>query len=93
MNRDCWDSPEYDDKMPVNAKKYFCDVVNCTGKTGTAVLGVLEKQWARLGLSKYDCVAGTGDAGGENEGTSGVHSLLGTCNPSYVRRRCLSLLQ
>ena len=59
--RNTWDNNQYDDTMPITVQANICDVVNCIGKTGTDVMSVLEKQWARLGLSKYDCVGGTGD--------------------------------
>ena len=92
LDRSTWDLPAFNDKPPIKVHRRICDVVNCPGKTGETVMQVLEKQWERLGLSKYDCVAGTGDGGGENEGTSGVHSLLERTVPDYVRRRCLSHL-
>ena len=53
---------------------------------------VLQKQWERLGCYKEDCCGGTGDGGGENEGKEGVHALLETISPDYVRRGCLAHL-
>ena len=50
------------------------------------------KQWERLGCYKEDCVGGTGDGGGENEGADGVHALMEDIRPDYVRRRCLAHL-
>ena len=44
----------------------------------------------RIGLGRFDCVSGTGDGGGENEGVQGVHSLFEDKVPGYVRRRCLA---
>ena len=40
-------------------------------------------------LNCYDAVAGTGDGGGENEGSSGVHVFSERFNTGYVRKRCL----
>ena len=67
----------------------MCDIVNCPNKKGSTVLHACEKQWARYGLYKDDCVGGTGDGGGENEGAEGLHSLLEDNRPDYVRRRCM----
>jgi hypothetical protein len=87
-----WEDAEFDAKPPIKVHTHLCDVLNCPGKTGDHVLEVLEKQWARYALNKYDCVAGTGDGGGENEGASGVHSQLERFVPDYCRRRCLGHL-
>ena len=66
--------------------------MNCVGKTGKELLDVCEQQWASVGWYKHDCVAGTGDGGGENEGYNGIHSLLERTRGDYVRRRCLGHL-
>ena len=71
---------------------YLCDVINCVGKTGDAVLDVLQQQWATVGCYKDDCVAGCGDGGGENEGYNGIHAQLERNRADYVRRRCLGHL-
>ena len=92
LPRNEWEHCRFDNELPIKVHKRICDVVNCPGKTGDVVLNVLEKQWARMGLSKHDCVSGTGDGGGENEGTSGVHSQLEQVRHDYVRRRCLGHL-
>ena len=34
-------------------------------------------------------MSGTGDGGGENEATHGIHSALEDVNLGYVRRRCV----
>ena len=68
----------------------MCDVVNCHSKKGADVLRVCERQWARLGCYTVDCVSGTGDGGGENEGVAGVHGLLENARDDCVRRRCLA---
>lgn len=87
-----WSLPTYANKPPITREMYLCDLVNCVGKTGTDVLGVLVQQWARFGLYKSDCVAGVGDGGGENEGVGGIHTLLEREMPDYVRRRCFGHL-
>ena len=57
------------------------------------MLQACEKQWARLGCFKDECLSGTGDGGGENEGTAGIHALLEKHSSGlYVRRRCLAHL-
>lgn len=50
---------------------------------------VVEKQLARVGLNSFDVVAGTGDGGGENEGSHGIHRHFEDLCPGYVRHRCL----
>ena len=87
-----WEKQAFDDKPPCTRHKRLCDVLNCAGKKGDDVFEVVVKQWARLGCYKEDCVGGTGDAGGENEGKEGLHSLLEEVRPDYVRRRCLAHL-
>ena len=61
-------------------------------KTGVATLEIIEKQLGRIGLTRYDVKAGTGDGGGENEGVSGIHAILETTGQGYVRRRCFAHL-
>ena len=87
-----WEDQRFDDKPPCTRHKRLCDVRNCAGKKGDDVFQVVVKQWERLGCYKEDCVGGTGDAGGENEGAHGLHSLLEEVRPDYVRRRCLAHL-
>ena len=82
----------FDDKPPCTRHRRLCDVVNCAGKKGVDLLSVVIKQWQRLGCYREDCVGGTGDGGGENEGAEGLHSLLEETKPDYVRRRCLAHL-
>ena len=74
---------------PISSKVLVADILHCSSKRGEEVVGVLEKQIGRFGLSKADVVGGVGDGGGENEGKSGVHSSFEKETPSYVRRRCL----
>ena len=52
------------------------DLCHCPGKSGAAVMSVLDKQLGRVGLIRYDACSGTGDGGGENEGQTGIHSSL-----------------
>ena len=87
-----WEKPMFDDRPPCTRHKRLCDIVICPGKTGGSRFNVIVKLWERLGLYKEDCVGGTGDAGGENEGAAGLHSILETIRPDYVRRRCLAHL-
>ena len=63
---------------------------HCPSKDGPGVMKVLDKQLARVGLSRYDVVAMTGDGGSENEGlVQGMHAVLEADVPGYVRKRCL----
>ena len=43
-----------------------------------------------VGVTRLDLVSGSGDGGGENEGTAGVHATIERDQPTYVRRRCLA---
>ena len=74
---------------PISSTSVLADIMHCPGKKGDDVSRILEKQLARVGLNCYDAVAGTGDGGGENEGSSGVHQHFENLSPGYVRRRCL----
>ena len=74
---------------PIIVHTILGDIMHCPGKKGLHVSRVVEKQLARVGLNCFDVVSGTGDGGGENEGSSGVHAYFENLNPSYVRRRCL----
>ena len=61
---------------PISGTSTLADMVHCLGKKGIDVSRVIERQLDRVGLNAYDVVGCTGDGGGENEGTAGVHSLL-----------------
>ena len=74
---------------PISCTSMLADIMHCPGKKGTDVSRILERQLGRLGLSTYDIIAGTGDGGGENEGSSGIHSHFENLCPGYVRHRCL----
>ena len=87
-----WEDALFDEKPPCTRHKRLCGVMSCSGKKGADLLDVVAKQWQRLGCYKEDCVGGTGDAGGENEGAEGLHALLEEAKPDYVRRRCLAHL-
>eukprot|EP00973_Karenia_brevis_P010743 1455510-Karenia_brevis.AAC.1 len=84
-----WDSPQYMHELPLSRRQYLCDIVHCPGKTGDVVYEVLMKQWSRYQLFPDSCSAGVGDGGGENEGCSGVHSIMERRQATYIRRRCL----
>ena len=77
------------DDPPILKTNLLADICHCPGKKGADVSRVIEKQLARIGLSAFDVVSGTGDGGGENEGSQGVHAYFENLNPGYVRRRCL----
>ena len=64
-------------------------ICHCPGKDGVTVMGVLDKQLMRPGMSRYEVFNVVGDGGGENEGSSGIHATMETEVPGYVRRRCL----
>ena len=66
--------------------------MNVPVKTGACTFEIIERQLGRVGLTSLDLVSGTGDGGGENEGTCGIHALIEICTPSYVRRRCFAHL-
>ena len=74
---------------PLSRTSMLADIMHCAGKKGKDVSQVLERQLSRVGLNSYDVVAGTGDGGGENEGSSGIHSHFENLSPGYVRHRCL----
>ena len=74
---------------PIECTSTLADLMHCPGKKGTDVSRILDAQLGRLGLSAYDVVAATGDGGGENEGSSGIHSYFEHLCPGYVRHRCL----
>ena len=67
----------------------LADIMHCAGKKGKDLSLILARQLSRVGLNSYDVVAGTGDGGGENEGSSGIHSHFENLSPGYVRHRCL----
>ena len=72
---------------PIHRQPVLADIMHCPGKKGTDVSQVLEKQLARIGLTCFDVVSGTGDGGGENEGQSGIHSHFENLCPGCVRHR------
>ena len=74
---------------PISVMGILGDICHCPGKRGEDVMRVLDKQLGRLGLNRADVVSGTGDGGGENEGTRGIHAAFESASGSYVRRRCL----
>ena len=81
-----WDSSP---TPPIQCLSMLADIMHCPGKKGTDVSRVLERQLSRVGVSIFDVVSGTGDGGGENEGSSGIHAYFEHLSPGYVRRRCL----
>lgn len=83
-----WDNEEFLRKCPIVVDRFLCDLMHCPGKTGADVFTIVQKQFNAKGLYAHECCSGVGDGGGENEGSSGVHSVMETANPSYVRRRC-----
>ena len=80
---------EFAQEPPVRTATILGDILHNPGKRGEDLLAVLNKQLGRIGLLRADIVSCTTDGGGENEGRSGIHELLESENPSYVRRRCL----
>ena len=90
LPQDRWDASP---TPPLAVDCRLLDIVNCPGKDGRSVMEVLDKQLARVGLSRHDVVCGVGDGGGENEGQyNGTHAILEEVVPGYVRRRCLGHL-
>ena len=80
---------EHSADPPIRVSSCLGDITHCPGKKGVDVSRVIEKQLARVGLNCFDVCSGTGDGGGENEGSSGVHAYFENLNPGYVRRRCI----
>ena len=83
-----WEKPEYDTQPPFERERHLTDLRHCAGKGGTDTLACIEIQMATKGFYRMEAVSGTGDGGGENEGTHGVHALLEATNDAYVKRRC-----
>ena len=81
-----WETSE---DPPLRRESMLGDICHCPGKKGDDVARIVEKQCGRWDLNCYDAVAGTGDGGGENEGSSGVHVFFERFNTGYVRKRCL----
>ena len=78
---------------PMVVRSRLLDICHCPSKDGAGVMKVLDKQLDRVGLSRYDVVAMTGDGGAENEGLAqGMHATLEADVPGYVRKRCLGHL-
>ena len=46
---------------------------------------MLEKQFEAKGVFRAECVGGTGDGGGENEGATGIHGLFEACCNSQLK--------
>ena len=84
-----WGDSRFDSDMPFTCEQHLCDIVNCPHKTGLEVMKVLDKQFVQKGLNRAECNGGVGDGGGENEGINGIHAIMESEVPSYVRKRCL----
>ena len=75
---------------PLDVSPRLLDICHCPGKDGPTVMQIIDKQVLRLGLSRYDIKNMVGDGGAENEGLlHGMHAILESDVPGYVRRRCL----
>ena len=85
-DRETW---EMSSVPPMRVMALLGDLLSSPGKRGEDLLPILDKQLGRFGLLRADIVSGTTDGGAENEGRTGLHALLESENPSYVRRRCL----
>ena len=80
---------EHAAEPPIIKHSFLGDIMHCPGKKGVDVSRIIEKQLARVGLNCFDVVSCTGDGGGENEGSQGVHAYFENLSSGYVRRRCL----
>ena len=78
--------------MPFRRFRVMTDMMHAPHKTGDETLKIVARQVERKGVLMSDICAGAGDGGGENEGISGVHTLMTAYNGSYVRRRCFGHL-
>ena len=83
-----WTHMRYDQKPPLHREHFVLDTCHCPSKRGAAVMQVLGSQLGRIGATEMDILCGTGDGGGENEGSQGVHHSVEQDQPSYVRRCC-----
>ena len=83
-----WSDPAWASKPPVRVQQRLLDIVHCPNKDGKAVANALQLQGQGLGLTLDDIQSGTGDGGGEMEGSAGLHKALEANNNTYVRRRC-----
>ena len=72
----------------MTVEEHLCDICHSPLKSGSEVLKVIEQQMNTKGCFKEECLCGVGDGGGENEGVSGIHSILEHVNGGYIRRRC-----
>ena len=81
---------ETSDDPPLRRESMLGDICHCHGKKGDDVARIVEKHSGRWDLNCYDAVAGTGDGGGENEGSSGVHVFFERFNTGYVRKKVLA---
>ena len=84
-----WELPKYNKSYPFTSEKRLLDIMNVPLKTGQCTLSVIDSQMARIGVYQIDYTAGVGDGGGENIGDGGVHGLIESSNPEYIRKRCL----
>ena len=87
-----WETEAFAQAPPLRTERHLLDIVHCPGKDGATVMRALDKQLSRIQCSRHDLVSGTGDGGGENEGSGGVHSLIEAESSGYIRRRCLGHL-
>ncbi len=64
-----WSDESWRTKPPVSLRRRLVDIVHCPGKAGEDVAKVLQKQLETLGLTFHDVLSGSGDGGGEMEGS------------------------
>lgn len=83
-----WSDPAWASNPPIRVQQRLVDIVHCPSKDGKAVANAVQLQMQGLGLTLDDIHSGTGDGGGEMEGSSGLHKVLELSNCTYVRRRC-----
>ena len=69
---------EASDDAPISVDKLLMDILHCLGKDGTTVAKVLDKQFARVGVTREDAVSGTTIGGGARGATRGHREVRGS---------------
>ncbi len=71
--------------LPILRTSCLADICHCSSKIAST--SASKKELARVGLNSFGMVSGTGDGGGEDEGSRGIHEHLENMSPWCARRR------